>query len=174
MLASLFPRACPLVRGWVRTGGVDVAPLGWSHLHPSVHRDCTLTMAVSALEIAPSSPRVHRGGSSGRSDLILGIVLLPPECVHQSMHWQWLSLLWSDIWLGLGQLLTPQACAFHMPEQEGLKQESGVGMEEQGCSWKAIQRPWQFLISCLCSVTDSKKDCVSSLRAVSQIPIAFL
>lgn len=39
MLASLFPSACPLLRGWVRTGGADVTPLSWSHLLSSVHRD---------------------------------------------------------------------------------------------------------------------------------------
>ena len=68
----------------------------------------------------------------------------------------------------------PLKHVLHMPEQEGLKQESGMGMEEPVCSWKAIQRPWQFLICCLCSVTGSQKDFVSSSRAVSQIPTAFL
>lgn len=49
------------------------------------------------------------------------------------------NLLWSEMWLCLSQLLTP---SMYIPHARAREAEARiVGMEEQGCSWKAIQRP---------------------------------
>lgn len=99
------------------------------------------------------------------SALELELGLLPPECVHQCMLWQWLPLLWSEA--GPGTMLAPfpTSVLYHwqqwpptlwnaVPEQEGLEPEPDAGWwVHWGSAGKPARAPGSFqsavLILCL-------------------------
>ena len=114
-------------------------------------------MAVSALELA-----FH-----------------PSECVHQSVHWPWLPLPWSEAGPGTDQVLFSQSVctlvgnsSLHLSGEQ-LWNKSGWsrlplpdgGMP--GWSWQAGQSSTQFPVCCFCAATGSKQVCACTLQECS-------